>query len=381
MKKLYWRSRAVSRTKVALVAMCALGGLALVEVVKVRKAQPYLKEKLAASRLARDAMEAVKAERVARHTPIDPETDPAQSGIVGLVISPITTNTASLATKQTSVNPNFAAVAVDLLRKAGVQDGDAVAVGCSGSFPALNIATMAAIQTLGLKPAVISSVSSSQWGANDPGFVWLDMERLLHGKGMLSFRSVAASRGGIEDTAVGLSKQGKQLLDEAIARNGIPALKPKNYAESVNQRMALYAERSGGARIKAYINVGAGAASVGSRIGRRLFKPGLNRTAPKGASAADSVMVRFVHDGVPVINLLHVEALAQTYGFPLQPAAVPVVGEGRAFVRQQYNRWLALAVLVAIGTMLVLGLRSGLSIPLTGIAAPQKPSEPPEPIL
>jgi len=378
MKKLYWRSRAVSRTKVILIALGALGGLMIVETGRINKMQPNLKEKIAAAQLARQAMERVRTERLRRQLPIDPEVDPAQSGLVGLLISPITTNTAALSAKRTSINPNFAAVIVSLLKKAGLKEGDLVAVGCSGSFPALNIAAIAAIETLKLKPIVISSVASSQWGANDPAFAWLDMERLLQESGLFSSRSIAASRGGIEDVALGLSKQGKQLLDEAIARNEVRALRPKSYPDSVDERMKIYREQAGGGPIMAYINIGGGAASVGSRVGRRLFKSGLNRTAPKGALAFDSMMVRFVNQGVPVINLLRVEELAQTYGFPIQPDFVPPVGEGQVFYRLQYNSVLALVVLLGVLAFIALGLRPGLSIPLGGASSASGAPPPPE---
>ena len=73
-----------------------------------------------------------------------------------------------------------------------MKEGDPVAVSFSGSFPALNIAVYAAIRTLNLKPTIISSVSGSQWGANDPAFLWIDMEHFL--KAEASSRSAPRPR-------------------------------------------------------------------------------------------------------------------------------------------------------------------------------------------
>jgi hypothetical protein len=42
-------------------------------------------------------------------------------------------------------------------KEANVQEGDVVAVGVSGSFPALNISTYAALESLGVRPLVIST--------------------------------------------------------------------------------------------------------------------------------------------------------------------------------------------------------------------------------
>ena len=54
-----------------------------------------------------------------------------------------------------------------------------VAVGLSGSFPAMNVAVYSALYELGVEPIIISSTAASQWGANDPNFTWLDMEAVL----------------------------------------------------------------------------------------------------------------------------------------------------------------------------------------------------------
>ena len=83
-----------------------------------------------------------------------------------------------LGSKQTSINPNFAAVVVGMLKDAGVQEGDCVAVGCTGSFPAMNVAVYSALETLRARPIVICSAGSSQYGANTPDLLWIDMERL-----------------------------------------------------------------------------------------------------------------------------------------------------------------------------------------------------------
>ena len=65
---------------------------------------------------------------------------------------------------------------------------------------------------------IISSLSASQFGANDPDFLWVDMERVLHDSNpdLFPFRTMAASLGGVDDRALGMSKQGRQALNAAI---------------------------------------------------------------------------------------------------------------------------------------------------------------------
>ncbi len=350
MKKLYWRPRGISRSVLVLIALLSLLGLIAVEFLETRQRQPHYGEKLQAAQLALEAMEIIKAERLARGAEIDPEIDPAESGLIGLPMSSVTTVTGWVSAKQTSVNPNFAAVVVEMLKGAGVKKGDVVAVGISGSFPALNICIYAAMRTLELKPIIISSVSASQFGANDPEFLWVDMERVLHERNRekFAFRSVAASPGGVEDRGLGMSKEGRQALNAAIERNGLVFLKPNDFKDSIDKRMTIFAQRAGGKAIKAYINIGGGTISVGTASGKRLFHVGLNLRKPAGTRPADSVMSRFVDQGVPVIHLTKIEDLARRYGLPIQPTMIPAPGEGRVFYREEYNPWLACGVLLGI---------------------------------
>jgi len=115
---------------------------------------------------------------------VDPGIDPGLSGLIGLRRSPVTTVHGSLLAKQTTINPNWAAVIVELLQQAGVGRGHRVAVGLSGSFPARNIATLVALQRLEAKAVVIASVGASQYGANVEGLLWPDMERRLRKQGV-----------------------------------------------------------------------------------------------------------------------------------------------------------------------------------------------------
>lgn len=352
MKKLYWRPERVSRKVLLVVAVYAVAALFSVETLRVEKRQPYFKEKFYAARLARRAFDAVKEERLRRSIPIDKESDPAASGLIGILLSPTTTNPGHLPAKQTSVNPNFAAVVAHLLKRIDVERGDVVAVGLSGSFPAINLAVLAGIQAIGAKAVTITSIGSSQWGANIPGLLWPDIEKLVVERKIFYTRSRAYSLGGINDRALGLSKDGKAALESAIAESGVPKLQASNYEESLERRFELYREAAEDNDIVAYVNVGGGTTSVGTREGKKLFKPGLNRTPPQGVSAFDSVMSRFILEGVPVIHMSSIDTIAARYGLPLQPTLTPEPGEGKVFRREVYNTWLAAGALALLLLML-----------------------------
>ncbi len=124
MKKIYWRPQSTPLFAFVLIAFIAVGGLASVEHFQIVKRKPFYLEKVEASNLALGAMELVRDERLDRGIPIDPQTDPTGSGMIGSFVTSVTSEAAELEAKQTSVNPNFAAITVELLKEAGVKDGD-----------------------------------------------------------------------------------------------------------------------------------------------------------------------------------------------------------------------------------------------------------------
>jgi len=357
MRRVYWRPPRISRSAIALIALVAVAVLAAVESLHVEQRQPWFDQKTEATQLAREAYETIRAEKAKRGIIPDPEIDPAGSGMLGVTLSPVTSNTGYLSAKRASVNPNFAAVVVHLLHQANVEEGDRVAVGTTGSFPALNIATFAAMQTLRLEPIVVSSTAASQFGANNVGLLWLDMERVLAEEGIFRFRSVAASRGGIDDRGFGMSEEGRQMLDDTIRRNGLQRIDPASLADAIEQRMRIYERAAHGRPIKAYINIGGGSASVGTHIGKKLFKPGLNLYPPREGGQVDSVMLRFSRNGVPVIHITRIATLVEKYDLDPAPTKMPPVGQSNVFVREGYNRWLAGAGIAAILLVMLAFLR------------------------
>lgn len=359
MKRIYWRPKGASTNALLVIAATAAAAGIVVEAFPERSSELYMQQMLEASRLSNEAMKVIRAERERRRISVDPIADPTGSGLIGVAMSDITSNTGNLLAKQTTINPNWAAVVIQLLQEAGVREGDTVAVGLSGSFPGLNVSVYAAMTTMRLEPLVISSASASQWGANHPKFLWLDMERVLQEKKLIPFRSIAASFGGAEDRATGLSEPGLDLLRRAIKRNRLPLIEPENYAESVVERMAIYNDLAGDKPIRAYLNVGGGTSSVGTHRAKFAFQPGINRRTPPRAALIDSVMARFLDEGIPVIHFLQLNRMAQRFGLPVSPQVQPPVGTGQVFLQRRYNPWLTGGALVVVIASLVLFVRSG----------------------
>lgn len=357
MRKLYWRPGKVSRRIHLFVALMAAVGLLAVETMKTRTKQPSFDEKMKAARMMRDGMELVRDYRIKHVGPIEPETDPTGSGMIGVLMSPITSNTGNLEAKQTTVNPNWAAAMVHLLKRAGVKKGDAIAIGFSGSFPALNLAVLCAAAAMEVKPVAISGASASMWGANIPELSWLQMEKLLYERRIVPFRSVAASLGGQGDRALGMGKKGREMLRKVVEQSGLPLIYSTTPKENIDLRMERYREVAGDSPITAYVNVGGGTVSVGTSVGKKLFRPGLNRRPPAKALELDSVMIRFALEGVPIIHLSGISELAKRHGLPLTPQRTTLIGEGIMYYQEEYNLWATALILAALTMMLVVLIR------------------------
>jgi len=355
----------------------------MVESFRVVTEQPYQAEKLVAARLASEAFETIWFERLDTGVEIDSSTDPTESGLMGVPVSSVTSLSGVLESKQSTINPNFAAVAVQLLKDAGLEQGDVVAVGVSGSFPALNVALYAAIEALELDPIVISSAASSTWGANIPELLWIDMERALERDEIFSTRSVACSIGGTADRGLDFPEDGKAAILEAIKRNKLKLIKNKKFEENVSDRMEMYEQLAGDKPVKAYVNIGGGMVSVGRTVGKRILKSGLNRVRPKkaGARGLDGVIFRFIDRGVPAIHLVKIDELIEKYGLPESPTTMPRVGDAGVFERLDYNRWLAAGILALELLLLYTFIRSDVGFRLFQKSDSRKSDAAPEPMV
>jgi poly-gamma-glutamate system protein len=290
---------------------------------------------LEAARLMARSLDAIRRLRLSKGLSIDPALDPNGTGIVGDEFSPLTTSVGDVEAKRTSANPAFAALLVRLFAEAGVSRGDAVAVGGSGSFPGLLLATMCAARALELEPVTIYSVGASMYGANIPGFTFADMLEVLRAEGILPYRLAAVSPGGRGDGGSGVlfDEDGTSLLDET-RRLGLPAVAGASLAERIRARLSIFEDAAGGRPIRCFVNVGGASANFGAGEESLKLPNGLIGKAPAiPASATRGLAFEFLSRGVRVIHLLHVKGLARDNGLPFDPVPFPPVGEGAVYGR------------------------------------------------
>ena len=160
------------------------------------------------------------------------------------------------------------------------------------------------------------------------------MEKLLFDQGIFEHRSMAASIGGDEDSGENLSPDGVADIEAGILRCELPLISAEDFAGAVDDRMSRMRDVAQRQGIKCYVNVGGGAVSAGTSIGKRLFDAGLNIQPPLRMPAdLDGVMPRFSRQGIPVINLVHVVDLAERYGLRHRPRQRSANSSSRATAR------------------------------------------------
>jgi len=314
------------------------------------------RDMLRAFRLMEEAESALRSCGSQKGIPPDAKNDPNRTGLMGLENSPITTTLGSPEAKRTAANPEFAALLVLLLNEAGVRRGDAVAIGASGSFPALLVAALAAAGALDLKALVICSLAASQWGANRPEFTALDMMRCLNASGVLNVRPLALSVGGEKDVGEGLGSEGRRFLEDMIRDSGAYFINEPRLSANVRERIGLYEKHAGPAPLRAFINIGGSWANIGEDPGVLELRPGLVQKPFPAVPGKQGVLQEMLLRGVPAIHLLNIRGLCERYGLPWDPQSAPDDG-GRSAIYHRAaggGRWravclasyLALAVLI-----------------------------------
>lgn len=373
-----YRTGKVPPSTLAALAILAILAYVSVETFKVDAREKFYEEKKAAVSRVRQGQDAIRAARLHAGLKIEDDHDPARTGLIGLDdAGPLTTDRGYLRSKQIATHPNFAAAVVALLKEAKVRKGDVVAVGMTGSFPGANLATIAAIEAIGAKPVVQTSIGASTFGANQAEFTWLDMEKAAFDAGAIHVRSVAASIGGDKDKGVGLNKSSIELARAAMARNGIPKIEEKTLVDSIARHMEIFEREAGGLdRIKCYVNIGGGLASVGSnQVADKLIDTGLTERFTQRNYPVEGVMIRMLKAGKPVIHLKDLRKFAADHDLPLAQAKPGEAGEGPLFFSQKYNLVLVLVALVVLVAIIVAVSLLDLRHVLFG-RPPRSPAEP-----
>ena len=296
-------------------------------------------------------MAELKAERLRRGVPIDETLDRFSTGLIGTDFTAITTTLGNLESKRTSCQPDMAALVYDLLVRAGVKAGDRVAVCGTGSFPALNLATVCAAEAMGAEPVVIVSVGASTYGANIPAFTAPEMLYHLYEAGLIASAPTGVTLGGDDDLGLNMgaaffpeeAEDLQQALDRMEAA-GIVVTRIADRAENLAWRETLYGDAACFVSIGGH-NMALGDHGEGYGLGQGLIE----KTVTDGE---DYLMGHYLSRGVPCIGLLNVKQLCAEYGVPFDPAVLEKAGQNHIYYTKVYSKGPLIGALLLTGGLL-----------------------------
>jgi poly-gamma-glutamate system protein len=274
------------------------------------------------------------------HKLYDATLDPNRTGLIGVESSLITTTLGSIPAKRAATNPDFAAYVVRVLKEHKISMDDSVIVTMTGSFPGLNLAVTIALETLGIPSLKICSLGASSYGANQEEYSWIDMEDVLFRAGKLSMRSNFVTLGAVGDVGGGLPDEGVELLRQTSDRLGYPLLESATLkAQTALRRKLLGSPKSYGL----LINIGGNHAMLGKGLGGRelpggWIDPSRNLWQEYYTERGTGLIFDFLNDGVPVLNLLHVEEIANEAGIPFDPIPLPRIGKSDVYYKVKSKR-------------------------------------------
>jgi len=305
----------------------------------------------ASIRLMQQSFPLIRQHREKLQIPIDPFLDPNQTGLIGPRTSPLTTTLGSLPAKRTTTNPQLAGLVTSLLIESGLRKGQKVAIGASGSFPALLIASLAAVKTLGLKPVLIISLGSSSYGAGHPRFHLLDLVLLLNRSGLFPAVPAAVSLGGERDVGTDFPLNFRSQLIQEIEQMPTQFIYEPVLARNVQQRMKIYRQASPEQSVALFINIGGSHASLGTSSRVLHLDPGLNTDARLPDPGQRGMIFAMLAEKIPCLHLLFIKGLAQRHSLPWDPVPLPE-GTNRPFPVRKSEGWPWLIVLLIIQSVI-----------------------------
>lgn len=315
-----------------------------------------------ASEKMTQATQALRECRLGLGLSTDPRVDLNQTGLIGSEYSSITTSVGQLEAKRTTTNPNSAGLIVLLLHEAGVHRGDTIAVGASGSFPALIVATLCAASAMEVDVLLIPSLGASQWGANDPRFHLLIMLECLGDLGLVHRQPVAVSMGGDSDVGANMALEGRSILEEAMVASGLKIIREPDLKINIALRTQFLEAGAEGAAIRAFVNIGGTYANLGTDSLILEVKPGVARLRRFPPPERQGMLFAMAARGIPVIHLLFIRGLAEEYGLAWDPRPLPLPGQDALYrrVREQSLTFIILGLVylaIVIALLLFHSLR------------------------
>lgn len=313
----------------ALAAALSVAAWSLTETWLGGLTYPAYPQMLQAAHIMEAATQVARSQRQSLGLLQPASVDPNRTGLIGSEYTDTTTSMGELASKRTATNPDLAAAIVRSISRLDLPTGAPVMVSLSGSFIGGDIATLSAVEALGLRPFVVSSLGSSMYGATDPELTWLDIEAELRREGVISAKSAVALVGGGGAIGSNLMDDAVAALKDAAERNGIPMVSEADLSSMLDEIETL-AETSLGAPPVLLLNSGGAVVALGTCTDGHLLPQINDGTDLPCTDGEPGLIVRAARSGIPTIHLLNMRAVAADWDLPFDPIPMPLVGNNRA---------------------------------------------------
>lgn len=336
-----------------------LAGCILTYTTRHEEDNPYKDLQVEAATIMRDAEAYMKEEILERGIAIEAE-DLNQTGLLGPEFTQLTTTPGNIDAKRTSLSPDFAALLVRYYVQAGLEEGDVIAIGSSGSFPGLLVASLAAGQAMGLEMRVIASLGASMHGATRPEYNIFDFINAMDEGGFADFDLVGVSAGGPNDQGGGLMDgilwfDTAQLSLDLCAETGAHLIYHDSLEDSIQERLELY-----GDDVDLFVSIGGASPNCGTSSYTLNFPNGLVTNPPTIPTTPErGLNYEYAARGVPVVNLLNVRGLANDNGMTYDPVPFDEIGESGVYKETEYNIWIVVVTLAAAFAILIIGWKRG----------------------
>ncbi len=344
---------------ILLACTCAILGTFVAIATSEVQWRSYAQTQLEAAQSMHAALGYLHDEIVSHGITIE-EEDLNKTGLIGPEFTELTSTPGNVDAKRTALNPNFAAAMVRYYHEAGLDAGDTIAVGTSGSFPGLFIASMVAAKQMDLHVNLIASCGSSMHGATRTEFTIFDIARSLQEGGFTSFDLLGVSPGGANDQGgsvlEGILYEGTpQLAQDLCQATGAPILLYDDLAQNIKHRLELYGEN-----IQLFVNIGGASPNCGASSYTLNFPQGLVIDPPTiPTTPYRGLSYEYAARGIPVLNLLNVRLLAHENGIAYDPVPMQAEGSGGTYATRTYDIWIIMATWATTLALLAIGYLQG----------------------
>lgn len=319
--KLHW---------LAMAAALAIATTLTVELASQSALHPRHAEMLAAAHAMEAASEALVEAKEARGLMQAFADDPNRTGMIGSEYTPLTTTLGDLSSKRTTTNPDFAAALVRQIAALDLPPATPVVIIISGSFVGADIAAIAAVEALHLRPVVVASAGASMWGATDPDLNLIDIAALLRERGIIAAKAVVAVLGGESGVGRDMDPAGVAALRASAARDSVPLVELRPLAALVDALVARVETVLAGERPGLIVSVGGALIGLGACREAFDLQPGLSKQPPRCSTGTPGLALRLAQEKLPILHLLNMRRLALELGLPYDPEPLPKPGENAA---------------------------------------------------